>query len=67
MEDSQKETDAILVKTKASERIISGGKVRFYKGQILYSKLRPYLKKILVAPDNGVCTPELVAFDTYLS
>lgn len=37
----------------------------FEKGNILYSKLRPYLLKILVAPDDGICTPELVPFDTY--
>ena len=66
LEDIQKETGAILVKTKASERKITGDKVMFYKGQVLYSKLRPYLKKILVAPDDGICTPELVSFDTYL-
>ena len=66
LEDIQKETGAILVKTKASERKITGDKVMFYKGQVLYSKLRPYLKKILVAPDDGICTPELVPFDTYL-
>lgn len=66
LEDVQKDTGAILVKTKASERKISGDKVKFHKGQVLYSKLRPYLKKILVAPDGGICTPELVPFDTYL-
>ena len=66
LEDVQKDTGAILVKTKASERKISGDKVKFHKGQVLYSKLRPYLKKILVAPDDGICTPELVPFDTYL-
>lgn len=66
LEDIQKETGAILVKTKALERKITGDKVMFYKGQVLYSKLRPYLKKILVAPDDGICTPELVPFDTYL-
>ena len=65
-EDIQKETGNILVKIKASERKISGDKVRFHKGQVLYSKLRPYLKKILVAPDDGICTPELVPFNTYL-
>ena len=48
LEDIQKDTGAILVKTKASERKISGDKVKFHKGQVLYSKLRPYLKKILV-------------------
>lgn len=66
LEDVQKDTGAILVKTKASERKISGDKIKFHKGQVLYSKLRPYLKKILVAPDGGICTPELVPFDTYL-
>ena len=66
LEDVQKDTGAILVKTKASERKISGDKVKFHKGQVLYSKLRPHLKKILVAPDEGICTPELVPFDTYL-
>ena len=66
LEDVQKDTGAILVKTKASERKISGDKVKFHKGQVLYRKLRPYLKKILVAPDEGICTPELVPFDTYL-
>ena len=66
LEDIQKDTGAILVKTKASERKISGDKVKFHKGQVLYSKLRPYLKKILIAPDDGICTPELVPFDTYL-
>ena len=41
LEDIQKDTGAILVKTKASERIINGDKVVFRKGQVLYSKLRP--------------------------
>ena len=66
LEDIQKDTGAILVISKASERKISGDKVKFHKGQVLYSKLRPYLKKILIAPDDGICTPELVPFDTYL-
>ena len=65
LEDIQKETGTILVKTLVSERKISGDKVKFHKGQVLYSKLRPYLKKILVAPDDGICTPELVPFNTY--
>lgn len=66
LEDIQKESGAILTRTTASERKITGDKVLFYKGQVLYSKLRPYLKKILIAPNNGICTPELVPFNTYL-
>lgn len=66
LEDIQKETGNILVKRMACERKITGDKVKFHKNQVLYSKLRPYLKKILVAPEDGICTPELVPFDTYL-
>jgi type I restriction enzyme S subunit len=66
LEDIQKESGNMLVKTMASERKIIGDKVIFHKGQVLYSKLRPYLKKILIAPDEGICTPELVPFDVYL-
>ena len=66
LEDIQKETGKIFSKTMASDKKINGDKVVFNKGQVLYSKLRPSLKKILVAPDDGICTPELVPFDTYL-
>lgn len=31
----------------------------------MYSKLRPYLLKVLIAHDNGICTPEIVPFSMY--
>lgn len=65
LEDIEKESGQILRFCKSKDRKIAGEKTRFNKGQILYSKLRPYLKKILVAPDDGVCTPELIPFDMY--
>lgn len=65
LEDIEKETGKIIKYCKASERKITGDKVCFFKGQILYSKLRPYLKKILIAPADGICTPELVPFNMY--
>lgn len=65
LEDIEKETGRIHTFCKAAERKISEDRVCFAKGQILYSKLRPYLKKILVAPDAGICTPELVPFSVY--
>ena len=65
LEDIEKETGCILQKHLASERKIVGDKVKFYKGQVLYSKLRPYLKKVLVAPDDGVCSSEIVPFFMY--
>ena len=42
-----------------------GDKTFFSKGDILYSKLRPYLLKILIAPADGICTPEIVPFQLY--
>ena len=65
LEDIEKESGKIINICKAAERKISGDKVRFYKGQVLYSKLRPYLKKILVAPNNGICSSEIVPFNLY--
>ena len=55
----------LLVKKSVGERKAVGDKTVFSKGDILYSKLRPYLLKILVAPDNGICTPEIVPFTVY--
>ena len=65
LEDIEKDSGKIIRIVFASDRKIVGDKVRFHCGQILYSKLRPYLKKILVAPDDGICTPELVPFSAY--
>ena len=66
LEDIEKETGRILSYVKTSQRRISGDKVIFNKGQILYSKLRPYLKKILIAPVEGICTSEIVPFNCYV-
>ncbi|MCR5019417.1 restriction endonuclease subunit S [Ruminococcus sp.] len=55
----------LLEKKTVGERKAVGDKTLFNKGDILYSKLRPYLLKILVAPDSGICTPEIVPFTIY--
>ena len=65
LEDVEKESGKIINICKASERKITGDKIRFYKGQVLYSKLRPYLKKILVAPKDGICSSEMVPFNLF--
>ena len=65
LEDIKKDTGEIINFCKAKERKIKGEKVVFYKGQVLYSKLRPYLKKVLVAPENGICSSEIVPFSLY--
>lgn len=65
LEDIEKESGCIIRRCSAKERAIKGDKVKFYPNQILYSKLRPYLKKILVADADGICSSEIVPFYAY--
>ena len=55
----------IISKKTVGERKAVGDKTVFNRNDILYSKLRPYLLKILVAPDDGICTSEIVPFSLY--
>ena len=55
----------LLERKSVGERKAIGDKTVFDSGDILYSKLRPYLLKTLVAPDNGICTPEIVPFKVF--
>ena len=64
LEDIEKGGKLLNIKT-VGERKAIGDKTIFNRGDILYSKLRPYLLKILVAPDGGICTPEIIPFTCY--
>ena len=64
LEDIEKGGRLLEHKT-VGERKAVGDKTVFAKGDILYSKLRPYLLKVLVAPGDGICTPEIVPFRVY--
>ena len=55
----------LLTKKRVGNSTSIGDKTHFKAGQVLYSKLRPYLKKVLVADESGICTPEMIAFDVY--
>jgi type I restriction enzyme S subunit len=65
MEDIEKESGKILSYKIGIHRSIKGERIVFSQNDILYSKLRPYLQKILIAPKDGVCTTELVPFSCY--
>lgn len=64
LEDIEKGGRLLNIKT-VGERKAIGDKTIFNCGDILYSKLRPYLLKILVAPEGGICTPEIIPFTCY--
>mgnify|MGYP000081677922 CR=1 FL=1 len=55
----------LLAKKKVGDRKATGDKTLFEKGDILYSKLRPYLLKIMIADEDGICTPEIVPFKVF--
>lgn len=65
LEDIEKDSARILQRLKVGERPIKGDRAVFKRGNVLFSKLRPYLHKILVADADGVCTTELVPFSCY--
>ena len=55
----------LIKKVYLNERKSKGERTLFQKGDILYSKLRPYLQKILIADEDGACSTELVPFTCY--
>ena len=65
LEDLEKDTAKIIQTLSRSKRSIKGVRHRFNKGDILYSKLRTYLNKVLVAPQSGYCTTEIMPFNSY--
>jgi type I restriction enzyme S subunit len=60
LEDIEKDTSRIIYRAKYSERESKSTKSTFLKGDVLYGKLRPYLNKVVVADDDGICTTEIV-------
>jgi len=65
LEDLEKDTASIIQILSKKERSIKGVRHKFKKGDVLYSKLRTYLNKVLVAPQAGYCTTEIIPFNSY--
>ena len=63
LEDIEKDSGKLFQKKTMDQTQSKSDKHRFYKGNVLYSKLRPYLNKVIVADDDGYCTTEILTFD----
>ncbi len=63
LEDIEKDTGKLLRKKTKNEADSKSDKHQFYSGNVLYSKLRPYLNKVIIADSDGYCTSEIIAFD----
>ena len=63
LEDIEKDTGIVLQKIRKAERNAASTKHLFHKGQVLYSKLRPYLNKVVLADEDGYCTSEILPLE----
>lgn len=63
MEDIEKETFKLLAKNY--DRKPKSSKNYFKSGDVLYGKLRPYLKKIIVVDEDGYCSTEIIPFSSF--
>ena len=60
LEDIEKDTGRVLQRLTKKDRSISGIRHKFQRGQLLFSKLRTYLNKVLIAYEDGFCTTEII-------
>ena len=60
LEDIEKDSGIILGKKRKGDREVKGVRHTFQSGDILYSKLRTYLNKVLIAPNSGYCSSEII-------
>lgn len=60
LEDIEKDTSRLLQRLSFEDRQSKSTKNKFNKGDVLYGKLRPYLNKMLIAPEDGYCSTEIV-------
>lgn len=66
LEDIEKDTSKLIQKVRFSERASLSDKNSFSRGDVLYGKLRPYLNKVIVADEDGVCTTEILPIRPYI-
>jgi Restriction endonuclease S subunits len=60
LEDIEKDSSRLLQRVTFEKRLSKSTKNRFFKGDVLYGKLRPYLNKVLIADKDGYCTTEII-------
>ena len=63
LEDIEKDTGTVLKKVTKDQRNSVSTKHKFHSGQVLYSKLRPYLNKVVLSDADGYCTSEIIPLE----
>ena len=60
LEDIEKDSGKLIQRKRKNEVKSLSSKHRFSAGHVLYSKLRPYLNKVIIADEDGYCTSEIL-------
>lgn len=63
-ENIEKDSGKLLPCKTVSEVGVESWNHLFHKGQILYSKIRPKLNKVCIAPFDGLCSADMYPIDT---
>ena len=63
LEDIEKDTGTVLKKVTKDQRNSVSTKHKFHSEQVLYSKLRPYLNKVVLSDADGYCTSEILPLE----
>jgi type I restriction enzyme S subunit len=67
LKDVEKSTSKLLKKVRFKDRNFRSSKSVFSKNDVIYGKLRPYLDKVIIADEDGVCTTEMIPIRSYLN
>ena len=60
----EKDSGILLNYSTVAEAGVISDNHLFFKGQILYSKIRPKLNKVTIAPFNGLCSADMYPIET---
>lgn len=63
LEHIESQTGLITVNKEIGRNILSAKNV-FCKGDVLYGKLRPYLNKVIIAENDGICSTDILVLKT---
>ena len=65
LEDIEKGSSKLLKKIRFIDRDFKSTKSVYKSTDVIYGKLRPYLDKVIVADEDGVCTTEMIPIKSF--
>lgn len=63
----EKGTGKLLVKRTVKQAGVRGPNNKFQKGQVLYSKIRPSLNKVIYADFDGLCSADMYPLNVFIN